>query len=145
MLRVIIIHLRVLAPQPLPPALLSFPRAAAANRAVPPARKLWSPKGDSEFCIMFTIITVMLLIMVIISSYQVERPPAPSRRLPLPQRRKPRGPGPGGRSLDAASSASPHPSLIHLYVYYLDPSYSSRSTAFRWAGRDAADCDPSLK
>ncbi|XP_032991301.1 uncharacterized protein LOC117038426 [Rhinolophus ferrumequinum] len=59
----------------------------------------------------------MLLITVIISSYQVERPPAPSRRLPLPRRREQLGPGPGGRSLDAASSAAPHPSLIHLYHF----------------------------
>lgn len=55
------------------------------------------------------------------------------------------GARPGGRSLNATSSASPHPSLIHLFVYYLDPFYSSRSTAFRWTDCNAADCNRSLK
>ncbi|XP_019491660.1 PREDICTED: uncharacterized protein LOC109379506 [Hipposideros armiger] len=44
-LRVIIIHLRVLPPQPLPSALLSFPRAVAANSAVPSCPQALVTKG----------------------------------------------------------------------------------------------------
>ena len=106
-LRVIIIHLRVLPPQPLPPTRLASP---SPRPPPPPAVQTFlhacsgSPKGDSEFfffLIVLMIITMMLLIMVIISSCQGERPPAPSLRPPLPQRRQPLGPGPGGRSLRA--------------------------------------------
>lgn len=68
-LRVIIIHLRALPPQPLLLRSAPSPPAAAASGAVPPARQLWSPKGDSEFVfIMLMIIIMMLLITVIISS-----------------------------------------------------------------------------
>lgn len=105
-LRVIIIHLRVLPPQPLPPAQLASP---SPRPPPPPAVQTLlhacsgSPKGDSEFFffIVLMIITMMLLIMVIISSCQGERPPAPSVRPPLPRRRQPLGPGPGGGSSQA--------------------------------------------
>lgn len=80
------------------------------------------------------ITLMMLLIAVIISSCQVERPPAPSRHQPLPQGRKRFGPGPGGRSLDAGFLRLSASLPLSSACIYLDPFIPVDLLPFHWAG-----------
>ena len=141
-LRVIIIHLRVLSPQPLPPARLASP---SPRPPPPPAVQTFlhacsgSPKGDSEFFFFYRAhdhhhdasyhgYHFLLPGRATTSAFS---PPAPS-----PAKAATRA-GPW-RPLPTCGHPSPlrnPPSFMCMYIFLI-PFYSSRCTAFRWNAAD---------
>ena len=141
-LRVIIIHLRVLPPQPLPPAQLASP---SPRPPPPPAVQTFlhacsgSPRGDSEFFFFYRAhdhhhdasyhgYHFLLPGRETTSAFC---PPAPS-----PAKAATRA-GPWRRLLTSGhpSPLRIPPSFMCMYIFLI-PFYSSRSTAFRWNAAD---------